>query len=155
MRAIHARPFFTRVRVVSAVARGHVACLRGHDFRQGNFRAATRFQQRTARRRVLARRLQNPGRNLEWRGAMNLERQLIRAMAAVVAITLVAAAELLSAPVPATAGACPLATAPVQRILLFDPLQRHPVWTQEDGGSAPPTTLAADGNLAAAVHATL
>ena len=52
-------------------------------------------------------------------------------------------------------GACPIAGTPAQRILLFDPLQRHPVWTEEDGSSTPPATLAAGDNLAVTVHATL
>jgi hypothetical protein len=86
---------------------------------------------------------------------MNLERQLIRAVAAVVVITLIAAAELLSAPPAMPSGACPIAGTPAQRILLFDPLQRHPVWTEEDGSSTPPATLAAGDNLAVTVHATL
>ncbi len=86
---------------------------------------------------------------------MDFERQLIRAMAAVLVITLVAATELLSAPVATTSGACPLAGAPAQRILLFDPLQRHPVWTEADGSSTPTAALAADASVAAAVHATL
>lgn len=86
---------------------------------------------------------------------MNLERQLIRAVAAVVVITLIAAAELLSAPIATPADACPLAGTPARRILLFDPLQRHPVWTEEDGLDTPSTTLAAEAHLAAAVHATL
>jgi hypothetical protein len=57
---------------------------------------------------------------------MNLHRQLTRASVALLAIAGIAAAERLLAPARAE---CPLAKAPVgQRILLLDPVHKHPMW---------------------------
>lgn len=58
---------------------------------------------------------------------MNIRRQLIRAGAALAIIGSVAAAESLS---PTTTDAdCPFAkVAKPQRILLLDPIQKHPTW---------------------------
>ncbi|HEV7489999.1 MAG TPA: hypothetical protein VGO25_04285 [Rhodanobacteraceae bacterium] len=58
---------------------------------------------------------------------MNIRMQLIRAGAALAIIGSVAAAESLS---PITTDAdCPFAkTARPQRILLLDPIQKHPTW---------------------------
>jgi hypothetical protein len=58
---------------------------------------------------------------------MNIRMQLIRAGAALAIIGSVAAAESLS-PV-ATDADCPLVkTSHPQRILLLDPIQKHPTW---------------------------
>jgi hypothetical protein len=58
---------------------------------------------------------------------MNIRMQLIRAGLAVAVIGSVAAAESLSP--PATDVDCPFAkVARPQRILLLDPIQKHPTW---------------------------
>ena len=59
---------------------------------------------------------------------MNIRMQLIRAGAALAIIGSVAAAESLS-PALATDADCPLVkTSHPQRILLLDPIQKHPTW---------------------------
>lgn len=58
---------------------------------------------------------------------MNIRMQLIRASAALVIIGGLATAEAFSP--PADEVDCPLAkTAKPQRILLLDPIQKHPTW---------------------------
>ncbi len=58
---------------------------------------------------------------------MNIRRQLIRAGVALAIIGSVAAAETLSP--PAVDSDCPFAkVVKPQRILLLDPIQRHPTW---------------------------
>lgn len=58
---------------------------------------------------------------------MNIRMQLIRAGAALAIIGGVATAETLSP--PATEVDCPFAKAvKPQRILLLDPIQKHPIW---------------------------
>lgn len=58
---------------------------------------------------------------------MNIRRQLIRAGVALAIIGSVATAETLSPPV--VDGDCPFAkVVKPQRILLLDPMQRHPIW---------------------------
>lgn len=57
---------------------------------------------------------------------MNIKLQLVRAGLAVAVITGIAAAATVSPPVEAD---CPLArSAKPQRILLLDPVQKHPTW---------------------------
>jgi hypothetical protein len=56
---------------------------------------------------------------------MNIRIQLIRAGAALVVICGLAAAESLMTPA-ATDADCPYAKA--QRIMLLDPIQKHPIW---------------------------
>ncbi|MGH8172879.1 MAG: hypothetical protein ACREPX_07005 [Rhodanobacteraceae bacterium] len=59
--------------------------------------------------------------------SMNIRMQLIRASAALAIIGGLATAETFSP--PATEVDCPLAkTAKPQRILLLDPIQKHPTW---------------------------
>lgn len=69
---------------------------------------------------------------------MNVRMQLIRAAAALAIIGGVAAAESLSP--PATDVDCPFAKASKpQRILLLDPVQKHPIWIdarRESSGDA-------------------
>jgi hypothetical protein len=58
---------------------------------------------------------------------MNIRRQLIRAGVALAIIGSVATAETMSP--PAVDNDCPFAKAvKPQRILLLDPMQRHPTW---------------------------
>ena len=58
---------------------------------------------------------------------MNIRMQLIRAVAALLVIGGVATAETMSP--PATEVDCPFAKAvKPQRILLLDPIQKHPTW---------------------------
>jgi hypothetical protein len=58
---------------------------------------------------------------------MNMRMQLVRAAAALLIIGGVATAETLSK--PATGVDCPFAkTVKPQRIMLLDPIQKHPTW---------------------------
>jgi hypothetical protein len=66
---------------------------------------------------------------------MNIRMQLIRAAAAMAIIGGVAAAETLSS--PATEPDCPFAkVVRPQRILLLDPIQKHPTWIDAGTGSS-------------------
>ena len=77
---------------------------------------------------------------------MNMRMQLIRAAAALVVIGGVATAETV-APV-ATPGDCPFAkSAKPQRILLLDPVQKHPIWIDARIDSAHDAALRATAGL--------
>ncbi len=77
---------------------------------------------------------------------MNIRMQLIRAGAALAIIVSVAAAESLSP--SATEADCPFAKAAAkpQRILLLDPIQRHPTWIDARNDSS------GDPQMHGAVH---
>jgi len=69
---------------------------------------------------------------------MNLRTQLIRATAALAVIGGLATAETLSPPVPD----CPFAkAAKPQRILLLDPIQKHPTWIDARIDSSNPAVM--------------
>lgn len=76
---------------------------------------------------------------------MNIRRQLIRAGVALAIIGSVAAAETLSPPV--VDSDCPFAkVVKPQRILLLDPIQRHPTWIDARNDSS------GDAQMHGAVH---
>lgn len=76
---------------------------------------------------------------------MNIRRQLIRAGVALAIIGSVAAAETLSPPV--VDSDCPFAkVVKPQRILLLDPIQRHPTWIDARNDSS------GDPQMHGAVH---
>ena len=84
---------------------------------------------------------------------MNIRMQLIRAGAALLVIGGVATAETLSP--PATEVDCPFAkAAKPQRILLLDPIQKHPIWIDARRDSPGDVDLqkTVDTSHAAATH---
>lgn len=86
---------------------------------------------------------------------MNIRMQLIRAGAALAVIGGVAAAESLSP--PATDVDCPFAKiAKPQRILLLDPIQKHPTWidaARESSGDSELQSTAKHGDFVPGVVA--